>query len=746
MTDTAGSALHGRASASGGGRLGAWRLGVVREALRDAIATEAEHRRLFLWFPVASGAGVILYFIADREPYLPLCAGATLVLTVLAVLTRGHRRVMVCLIGAAALFGGMTSAGWRTARLAAPVLERIRIVSVQGYIEEMDFRREGARFVLRVSASDGLDVDKTPYRIRLTTRRTPDVEAGAFVEVKARLLPPSRAAQPGGYDFARDAWFARIGAVGNVLGRIELAEAPEPPDIWLRAGMALDRARNQLARRVDTIVGGDSGAIAAAMVTGKRDLLSEDAKTLIREAGIFHVITISGVQMTLVAGIFFLGLRQMLALSRTLALNYPIKKWAAASAMVAAIGYDIATGSRIGTERALFMTLIMLGAVLLDRHALTMRNLAFAALAVLVVQPEALLGASFQLSFAAVGALVAVYEARAAARLREGANEIVVPAKARSGWSRHREHGLRQALFATFCATSATASFMAYDFHELNPYVLVGNPLTLTIIEVFAVPGALLGTLLYPFGLDAFVWHYVGIGIAIILWAARLVGSLPGSSLHLPAFAPWSLAFLAMGVLSAVLWRTTLLRLTAVPFVAIGLMGAATGPSFDVAVAQGGDAVAVRQADGRLAVIGNRPSAFDAEQWLRADADGRVAKSVILKEACDKTGCVARLADGRAVAVDLEQAAFAEDCMRATIVVTPLFAPTGCAAPLVIDRDSLRRTGAVTLKADKGSERFIVRTARAPDEDRPWSPAPKPHWTFRPQTTATPKDDGRSDD
>ena len=738
MTDAAGSALDSRASASRGGLGGRWR-GRLAAALRSAIETEAEHRRFFLWFPVAMGAGVVFYFVADREPYLPLCAGLMVLFALLAWLARSHRRASMGFLGIAALFAGMTSAGWRTARMAAPVLDRIRIVSVQGYIEEMDFRREGARFVLRVSATDGLDADKTPYRVRLTTRRTPAIEAGAYVDVKARLLPPSRAAQPGGYDFARDAWFARIGAVGSVLGRIELAEPPEPPDLWLRAGMALDRARNALARRVDLIVGGDSGAIAAAMVTGKRDLLSEDAKTLIREAGIFHVITISGVQMTLVAGIFFFGLRQLLALSRTLALNYPIKKWAAGAAMVAAIGYDLATGSRVGTERALFMTLIMLTAVILDRHALTMRNLALAALAVLVFEPEALLGASFQLSFAAVAALVAVYEARMAARARDATADIVMPTKAASGWFRPRYgraygrgHGLRQALFATFCATSATASFMAYDFHEMNPYVLIGNPLTLTIIEVFAVPGALLGTLLYPFGLDAFVWHYVGAGIAIILWAARLVGSLPGSSLHLPAFAPWSLAFLALAVLSAVIWRTMILRLTAIPLALIGLMGAASGPGFDVAVAQGGDAVAVRQADGRLIVIGNRPSAFDAEQWLRADADGRVAKGVIHKDVCDKTGCVARLADGRAVAVDLDPSAFAEDCLRAAIIVTPLFAPTGCAAPIVLDRESLRRTGAVTLKANKGSDAFTTRSVRGADEDRPWSPAPKPHWVYHP--------------
>jgi predicted membrane metal-binding protein len=139
------------------------------------------------------------------------------------------------------------------------------------------------------------------------------------------------------------------------------------------------RPRNALARRIDTIVGGDAGAIAAAMVTGKRDLLSNEAKETIREAGIFHIITISGIQMTLVAAIFFVGVRRLLALSQTLALSYPIKKWAALFAIAGAIFYDIATGSRVGTERALFMTLIMLTSVLLDRQALTMRNLAIAA-------------------------------------------------------------------------------------------------------------------------------------------------------------------------------------------------------------------------------------------------------------------------------------------------------------------------------------------------------------------------------
>ena len=333
-----------------------------------------------------------------------------------------------------------------------------------------------------------------------------------------------------------------------------------------------------------------------------------------------------------------------------------------------------------------------------------------------------------------MAALVSVYEARSAAYAREAESQVTVPVRAgeRRGWFGRRRaggHGLRGALVATFFATSATASFMAYDFHEMNPYVMIGNPLTLTIIEVFAVPGALVGTLLYPFGLDAFVWHWVGFGIAIIMAAARFIGALPGASLHLPAFAPWSLASFALAVLSAVIWRTWPLKLTAVPFVALGLAGAAAGPTFDIAVAAGGEAAAVREADGRLVVFGRRPSLFDAEQWLRADADARAPKTALRKERCDPLGCVATLRDGRDVALVLDPAAFAEDCVRAAVVVTPLLAPTGCAAPTVIDRQSLRQTGAVTLSATPTG--FRQTTVRAVDEDRPWSPAPKRPWGYR---------------
>ncbi len=464
------------------------------------------------------------------------------------------------------------------------------------------------------------------------------------------------------------------------------------------------------------------------MVTGKRDLLSEDGRELIREAGIFHIITIAGVQMTLVAGLLFGGLRALLAAIPPVALRYPIKAWAAAGAIAGGVAYDILTGSRVGTQRALLMTTIMLGAVVFGRRAFTMRNLALAALAVIIVEPETVLGASFELSFAAVTALVAVQEARlfhqtpadaSAARQRP---DPLVAAMTR-GASALR--AVARLLTATIAATCATAPVMATDFHEISPYVVIGNPLTLSIIEFFAVPGALIGSVLYPLGLDRFVWHWVGWGIELVLWAARLIAAAPAATLTVPAFAGWALPCFALATCSAALWRSPILRLTAIPFFALGLFGATGGIRYDLVVAPSGDAVAFRSDGGTLALTGKRNS-FAADQWLKADGDGRAVDQAMADgsaaQRCDALACVAHLAGGKTLSLVSKPEAFEEDCRRADVVVTPLYAPASCAAELIVDRGSLAATGAVGFVSRNGA--LIATPARAPGESRPWLPTP----------------------
>jgi competence protein ComEC len=278
-------------------------------------------------------------------------------------------------------------------------------------------------------------------------------------------------------------------------------------------------------------------------------------------------------------------------------------------------------------------------------------------------------------------------------------------------------------LAATAFATAATASFMAYHFHDLSPYVLIGNPLTLTVIEFFAVPGALIGTALYPLGLDAPVWLYVGAGIKFILWVARHIAEAPGSTLHVRAFAPYALPFLSLAVISMLVWRSWLLRASAIPFALIGVIGAASGPRYDVIIAPSGEQTALRDADGRLAVIGKRFNAFAAEQWLSADGDGRAAAEARDNVSpCDRYGCVGALPEGKSLALVEDRMAFEEDCARADVIVSALTAPAGCKAE-TFDERRLAETGAIGLTWT--GDGFTLATDRALLEDRPWSPAPK---------------------
>ncbi len=668
--------------------------------------------------------GVALNMAADREPVLWLPALLMGLCATLACICRTRPLALGIWVGFAALFAGFLSMGLRTARVEAPVLDHVRTVKLQGFVEEVDIRQAGGRFIVRVVDAGALPSRLTPHRVRVTTRTTPDFAAGDYVAFAARLWPPPRAVEPGGYDFSRDAYFEGVGAVGTAFGTIAVLPPPRDAPWRERLFAAIDRARNRLAVRVDTIIGGDEGAIAAAMVTGKRDFLSNDAKDLIREAGIFHIITISGLQMTLVAGIFFVLARRLFALSPALALNYPIKKWAAGIAMIGSLLYDIGTGSRVGTERALIMTLIVLGAVILDRRALSMRNLALAVMAIVALEPDAILGVSFQLSFAAVAALIAVMEARLS--LLDHRRDPLLPARdrpqRRGALAVHFIDKPLRLVLAAFCATCATASFMAYHFHDLSPYVLIGNPLTLAVIECFAVPGALLGTALYPLGLDAPVWIYVGFGIKFILYIARFIAAAPGSTLHVRAFAPYALPLLSLAVMSTVLWRSWLFRASAIPLAVLGIIGALNGPRYNVIIAPSGDLVAVRNAEGKLQIVGKRYNGFTAEQWLSADADDRDAASARDPHArCDRDACIAALPAGRLLSVVTAPPAFQEDCVRAAVLVSTLAAPTDCRAQ-VFDPSRLALTGAVGLTWN--GSRFVVAADRSDLEDRPWSPMP----------------------
>ncbi len=397
-----------------------------------------------------------------------------------------------------------------------------------------------------------------------------------------------------------------------------------------------------------------------------------------------------------------------------LALVWPIKKIAASLAMVGVTAYCVFSGWDIAAERSLVMTLIMLGAILVDRPALSMRNLALAAVIALSHEPEGLLGPSFQMSFGAVAGLIAC------ARLidgrlirRDGAGRIGrLVALALTT--------VLGTLGTTLVAQVATAPFATYHFQTVQPYGLIGNALTLPLVSLAVMPAAVLGIVAYPFALDQPVWWLMGLAVRGMLTISEWIQGLGRANVVVPAFGTAALGFLAAGLLLGTL-PVSRLRWLALPPALLGLGLAAMPARYDIYVDRQGGGAAVRRADGRLVSLG-RPSNFVLEQWLKADGDGRLGPQATGGPACDRIGCTLRLADGRAVALLKDRRGFAQDCANAAVLITPLSAPPDCAAALVIDRAYLASHGAVAIRLEPNG--FTLANTREPGRALPWRPAP----------------------
>jgi len=683
--------------------------------LSRALAREIEQRRLFPWIAVCFGIGILLFFQADAAPALWAPLGAFCLCSLAAIALRRSLTTFVAMIALAAIFAGFTAGVVRSRTVAAPVLTRVAIAPFSGFIEAVEDREEGKRLLLRLVELKGVAEAERPHLVRLSMRRGAELSAGQFVAGTARLLPPPEPAWPGGYDFARDAYYKGIGAVGSIVGQVRRLDPPAPPGWRLRLAASVDEARNALTHRIASAIGGAAGGVGAALVTGKRGLIPEPTNDVLRGAGIYHIVSISGLHMVLAAGTFFWMVRAILALAPALALLWPVKKIAAIAAMAGATVYCIFSGADVATERSLIMTLVMFGAVLVDRPALSIRNLAIAALIVLAREPEALLGPSFQMSFGAVAAMMALVPLMHR-KHGEGASGFLLDRGLR--WAGQAMLGL---VTTTLVASLATAPFAAYHFQTLNPYGLIGNALALPLVSLVVMPSAVLGVLAYPFGLDQPVWQLMGTAVAQVLEVSAWVHGFSGSSLVVPALGASALRLLAIGLLILTI-PASALRLIAVVPAGAGLVLAAAPHRYDVFVDRDGAGAAIRGSGGRLTLVG-RPSDFVAEQWLRADGDARQVDDASLRtEArCDSLGCVVVAGGGRRIAFVQDHAAFDEDCRRASVIVTRLSPPPSCRAPLLLGGEALKERGALTLRF--GLETVEVVSVRKGREVLPWSVA-----------------------
>ena len=430
------------------------------------------------------GAGIAFYFALPSEPLLTVAVLPAV--AALAIHAAGPRTGLMGLATGAmlAVTLGLAAAKLRTEIVRAPVLQaRVGPIDIYGHVELVEPRAaEGQRLTVRVTAMEKHEAQAWPARVRVRMMaENAALKPGDPVHLRATLSPPPGPALPGDYDFARAAWFQGLGAVGYARSAARVEPNSAQPPLSLQVSAAIARVRQAIGRRVVAALPGETGAIANALITGERGGITETTNQAFRDSGLFHILSISGLHMVIMAGAVFLSIRLLLAAIPSIALRYPIKKWAAAGAMLGALGYLLISGAAFATVRSYIMISIMFLAVLLDRPALALRNVALAALLILVLWPESLLDAGFQMSFAAVVALVAAYEWL---RVRDEAR----------GRAQHRGVLGRAALFfggivtSTLVAGFAVAPFGVYHFHNTQQFAILANLLAIPACNLIVMP------------------------------------------------------------------------------------------------------------------------------------------------------------------------------------------------------------------------------------------------------------------
>ena len=680
---------------------------------RAALLVERD--RWILWLPVFFGCGIAFYFILPIEPslWLTTCCAATIPILLYASWHRAGaiRIVLLCL---ALTASGFIAAEWRARSMDAPVIPRAKLYDVEGRVLLVEPREKGVRLLLDELSIDRLTAESTPERVRITVRReAPGVSAGDRISLLAHLRAPSGPALPGGFDFARHAFFEQIGGIGYSVVEPEIVRKGSVHAL----SSALARIRQFVAQRATQIVEGQSGGVAAALLTGLRGDIAEHIWSDMQLAGLAHLLAISGLHMGLIAGTVFMTVRYGVALIPWIALRWPAKKIAAAVALPFAAAYLLLAGAPIPTQRAFLMVAVALTAIMLDRNPLSMRLVAFAALIVLMFRPESLLGASFQMSFAAVTALIAFYEQHRYFGERRGD-----PETARAWWHLPMVYFIGVAL-TTLVAGLATMPFAAVHFQRVASYGLLANLLAVPLTAFWIMPLGLLSLILMPFGLDSWPLQAMGIGINWLLQIAKLTADLPHAGVLVSQLPEVVLPLVAIGGLWLCLWRRPWRWWGALIMLAALVVAMASRPP-DIVIDRRGEMVAYRDDSGVVHLQAWRKNGFVQSVWLRALGVGQAAPwpdPWAGREGditCDNFGCTLDIR-GRKIGIVRHAAAVAEDCHRLDLVIAVEGSSLCDGNTTKISGRRLWFSGGMTLK--RHAQGFEIRTVADERGDRLWS-------------------------
>lgn len=655
---------------------------------------ESEQERLPLLIPVALGFGISIWQVYGAEYWwlvASVCIGTALLGLSIGSPSRLKGLIFVGALLVGMGFGAITFKSWLYG--AAP-LERPWIGKLHGRVESIE--DVSARNIIRYRIYVGKHPELPPI-IRVNIDKelaSPEIAAGSVIEFRARLMPPPGPALPGSYDFARTAWFGGIGATGRILGPVRIVAPPlNQQDFW-------NNARNALSTRIQLAMGTETGPVGSALLVGTRGSIEEADAEALRNSGMAHLLSVSGLHVTAVVGGIFILVATLLALWPWLALRVSVPLTSASCAAVIAILYTLLTGAEVPTVRACIAALLILVALAMGRDALSLRLLAAGATFVLIFWPEALAGPSFQLSFAAVGTIILLHDSK---------------------WMRHfmqrREEVLPSRIMRQFLGLLLTglaielvlAPIALFHFHKSGLYGALANIAAIPLTTFLVMPAQLLGLLADVIwsGLGAPFWWVAKQGITAILWIAHSVSAAPGAVALLPEMPVWAFGVAMLSGLGIALFGSRS-RWLAIGPLAVAIIAMLNAPRPDMLLTGDGQHLAVVYGDGQMALL--RPRAGEYARSILGETAAIGEDAMALDDmpgaVCNPDGCSFALQKGgrrwRILALrsgyKIPSMELAAACRRSDIVVSSRWLPWSCKPRwLKADATLLEQTGGLAF-------------------------------------------------
>ncbi|HVJ43940.1 MAG TPA: ComEC/Rec2 family competence protein [Dongiaceae bacterium] len=716
-----------------------------------ALLTELAARQRInwpCWLAIGLGTGILFYFAAPTEPSLQFAVGLTAVCGMLVLLALGWQpfrpALWPCLI-LLVVATGFAAASLRTTSMTPHFLDRtLYAAPLFGRVVQVEPLPAGARLTLAPVWLERRATGETASGLKLQVTvltGTDELQPGDWVRLRADLHSPSGPAAPGAFDFRRQAFFSGIDGMGFSYTARKTAAPSDMSAVqqtnWI-SGWA-DRLRQRIGQRIAQILPDESGALAIALVVGNQTALRKADMSAMRDSGLSHLLSISGLHISLAAGLVFFCSRFLLALIPWLALRIAAKKWAAVFGLLGATFYAVLagaaepslSGSVVPTQRSLFMVLIAFTAIILDRSPISLRLVAWSAVILLLWQPESLIGPSFQMSFAAVFALIACFEALrpSLTALRQYLSAQPVDIAGRFlGYGGYMLFWLFSLMLSSVIASLATAPFGLYHFDRLQIYGIAANMLAVPLTGFWLMPAAVVALLLMPLGLDAPFWQLLGWGCEAVLWIGRGVQHWHHAVIAVPAMPSWGLLAASAGLIWICLgqgWH----RAIGLAGVAAMALSIATMITPDVLLSESGRLIALRDPQSQLTVNSNRIEKRVRDTWLRRQAQaksgtfGQLDGQAAWLSCSYEDDCLVDV-NGRKVRFDLGRIPGDIPCQGVDLIIVPqrriaCDQAAGANTPLVIDQRNIAQTGAVALYISGASIR--METAAKAVGQRPWS-------------------------